>query len=59
MDEVQIVQESYRSQQLAREGLNVGAWEGYESAGFEEVENGEAEERCDYAYVTSPVEAVM
>lgn len=43
MDEVEVVQEGDGAQQLAGEGLDVGAREGHEAAGFEEVEDGEAE----------------
>lgn len=58
MDEVEVVEEGYAAQQLPSKGLDMRARERYEAALLEEVEHGEAEERCDDANVTSPVEAI-
>ena len=43
MDEVQVVQERYRSQQLTRKGLDVRAGEWHKAAGLQEIEDGEPE----------------
>jgi hypothetical protein len=59
MDEVQVVQEGDRSQQLASEGLDVGAREWYKAAVLEEVEDAQAQQGCDYTYVSPPIEAVL
>ena len=42
VDEVQVVEERYRTQQLPREGLNVRAREWYKAAILQEVEDTEA-----------------
>lgn len=43
MNEVQVMQERYRSKQLTSESLNVRAWKWHEAAGFQKVENREPE----------------
>ena len=58
MDEVEIVQEGNRAEQLTSEGLDVRPGEGHEATTLEEVEHGEAEEWRDDTDVASPVEAV-
>lgn len=58
VDEVEVVQEGDRAEQLPCEGLDVRAGKGDEAGGFEEVEDAEAEQRCYNADVPAPVEAV-
>jgi len=43
VDEAEVVEKGNATEQLASESLNVGAGKGNEAAGFEKVENGEAE----------------
>lgn len=58
VDEVEVVEERDGSKQLAGKGLDVGSWERHEATLFEEVKDRQAEQRCDNAYMASPVEAV-
>lgn len=58
MDEVQIVQECNRSEQLASKRLYMRARKWNEAAALEEVKDREAEQRRHDTDMSSPVEAV-
>lgn len=58
MDEVEVVKEGDRAEQLACKGLYVRSRERHEATGLEEVEDGQAEQRSNNADVSSPIEAV-
>ena len=59
MNEVEVVKEGYRAEQLACEGLDVRAGKWYEAAVLEEVEDTQAQQRRHYTNVAAPVEALL